>query len=182
VSPSRRGIPVFVGPRASGKTTLARLVARELGGRALDSDAALADEVSEPAGDHLARVGEARFRELEERVCLGLFETVVPGDAVSLGGGAVLSLAVRRALRTDPRLVVVRLTASPETLWRRIRTSPIERPPLTEHRDGLDEVRAVLAAREPLYAEVADHEIVAEREDEAAITGYVREVLDLVGS
>jgi shikimate kinase len=74
---------------------------------------------------------------------------------VATGGGAVLREANRRLL--SARGFVAWLTASPETLWARLRSDPAtaaRRPNLTAA-GGEEEVRQLLAVREPLYRAVA---------------------------
>ena len=65
-------------------------------------------------------------------------------------GGAVLSAAVREALGGVPH--VVWLNAPPEVLWRRARAEGQAVRPLAADEAAF---RALLATREPLYAEVA---------------------------
>ncbi len=147
---------VFVGPRASGKTTLARAVAAAAGLAFEDADDALAARVGMPAGQFLRDAGESAFRQREEEVVAELLAREAR-TVVALGGGAVLSAATRAALRAAD-VFVVHLDADPAELAARQRAAAIDRPALT----GLgleDEVRAVRTERAPLYREVADLEL-----------------------
>ena len=143
----------LVGYRGSGKTTVGRLLAERLGWAFIDSD----DEVEEAAGKPIAAVfaedGEPAFRDLEERVVASLCAR--ERTVVSLGGGAVLREATRRRIAAAGP--VVWLTAPAETLAARIAgdaSSEARRPSLTGAAPA-DEVRAVLAQREPIYRECA---------------------------
>ena len=142
----------LVGPRAAGKSTLARALAPRLGWPAFDTDDLLAARVGCPAGEYLAREGESAFRREEEAVCL---EALAPGErrVVALGGGAVLSAAVRGALQR-PGTLVVFVEAPVASLLRRARAAPVARPPLTPLPPA-EEVREVLRARRPFYLQVS---------------------------
>jgi len=123
-----------------------------LGWPVLDTDDLLAARVGCPAGEFLEREGESAFRREEEVVCL---EALAPGEprVVALGGGAVLSAAVRRCL-ARPGALVVLVEAPVASLLQRQREAPVARPPLTSLPPA-DEVREVLRVRRPFYLQVS---------------------------
>jgi shikimate kinase len=143
----------LVGYRATGKTTVARLLAK-----ALDWDWADADEVIESRCGRtirqiFAEEGEAGFREKEAAVLEELCRRL--RHVIATGGGVVLREANRTRLRAAGR--VVWLTADAATLWGRLQgdsTTTERRPALTV--GGLAEVEQLLRAREPLYRACAD--------------------------
>lgn len=145
--------PVFlIGARGSGKTTVARLLAGQLGWEWVDLDA----EVEAAAGRSVARIfreaGETDFRAREAKALAGVRGRL--RLVVATGGGIVLMPENRRLLRETG--VVVWLTGDAETLWERTSGDPgsaQRRPDLAG--GGLDEMRQVLAAREALYRECA---------------------------
>lgn len=146
---------VLVGLRGAGKTTIGRAVADDLGLPFCDADDALAAAVGRPAGEWLAEVGEAAFREREEAVLVPLLRAA--GAAViATGGGAITIPAVRAALAAD-RLFPVWLTAPTAVLVARLAAAAargVQRPALT----GLDaaaECDLLRSRRDPLYAAVA---------------------------
>ncbi len=143
---------VLVGPRAAGKSTLARALGPRLGWPVVDTDERLAERVGHPAGVFLAAVGEREFRGREEAICLEAL--AAPGRCVvALGGGAVLSAAVRTALR-GPGVLAVLVEAPAACLAERQRRADVARPSLTDL--PLErEVEALLRARLPLYETVA---------------------------
>jgi shikimate kinase len=144
---------ILVGYRGTGKTTVGGLLAARLGWEFADAD----DLVEATAGKSVAAIfadeGEAGFRD-REAAALGELcrrERLV----LASGGGAVLRPANRELLRGAG--LVAWLTATPETIWARLQgdsTTAARRPNLTPA-GGIGEVRALLAAREPLYRELA---------------------------
>lgn len=142
----------LVGPRAAGKSTLAGALARALGWPAVDTDLVLGERVGRPAGEFLADAGEPAFRRIEEAVCLDALGRGSP-RVVAMGGGAVLSAAVRRRL-VDADVLTVLLEAELSDLVARQRASASSRPPLTAL-SLEDEVAALLAGRRSHYEQVA---------------------------
>jgi shikimate kinase len=143
----------LIGPRCSGKTSVGRELARKLGWTFFDLDEGIAASHAgaRGAGEVLAAVGEPAFRALEERL---LREKLAKGGPVVIacGGGVVESASSRQALETLATSVWLRVSTN--ELARRMRADPALRPSLTGG-DPVGEIEAVLARREPLYAEVA---------------------------
>ena len=161
----------LVGYRGSGKSTVAGLLAQRLGWQAVDAD----DEVERTTGQTIAQifgeVGEAGFRDREAEVLARLLSLSCHVSAT--GGGAVLRPENRARLKDA---WVVWLMASPEALHARLSEdphSPTRRPRLATG-TPLEEVRSVMAAREPLYREVANLRVLTEHRTPAAI---VEEIL-----
>src|SRR5690606_37069232 len=107
-----------------------------------------------------AEDGERAFRRLEEEVVLELL-AAAPGDEpsgtdghgigrdLSLGGGSVLSAAVREALAG---CLTVWLDIASETVWRRSGAGEASRP-LARARDAFE---ALHRERREIYRELAD--------------------------
>lgn len=145
-----RGI-ALVGYRATGKSTVGRIVADRLGWAFEDADDALERRIGQSIASLFAEHGEAAFRDLEEATLADL--TRRSGLVLASGGGAVLREANRNALRRFG--FVAWLSARPETLVDRLRRDPANRPALTPA-GLLDEVATMLRQREELYRSVAD--------------------------
>jgi shikimate kinase len=146
---------VLVGYRGTGKSTLGRILARDLNRRFLDADL----EIEARAGCSIARIfaeqGEPAFRDQEEQVLREL-AAGNPGTILATGGGAVVREANRRNLVDHG--YIVWLKAEPAELARRLEADQNAgsiRPALTAA-GSIAEIAAVLAARTPLYAAVAD--------------------------
>src|SRR5204862_6435695 len=88
----------------AGKAAAASSAAAALGVQPVDVDNVIEQRLGKPIARVFAEDGEARFREVEERVTLDLLGA--ESAVLSLGGGAVTSAAVREAL-TDHRLQYV---------------------------------------------------------------------------
>jgi shikimate kinase len=149
----RREAVALVGYRGTGKTTVGRLLAARLGWDFLDADEVLEAEAGASIPALFAAEGEPAFRDREADVLRRL--TARDRLVLATGGGAVLRPENRDALRRFG--TVVWLRSDPATLRRRLGANgaAATRPALTAA-GTLGEVEAVLAAREPLYREVAD--------------------------
>ncbi|HWC25753.1 MAG TPA: bifunctional shikimate kinase/3-dehydroquinate synthase [Solirubrobacteraceae bacterium] len=128
---------VFVGFMGAGKSSALDDV--------LDTDELLEDQLEMSIASFFSAFGERRFRQREEPVVLRALRSGAP--AIALGGGAVLSEAVRAALRDH---TVVWLDVSDETAW--ARAAGDDRP-LAADRAAFE---ALHAARRPLYESIAD--------------------------
>jgi shikimate kinase len=144
---------VLIGYRATGKTTLARLLAERLGWSWVDADV----EIERRAGKSITRIcaeeGESAFRDLEAEVIGDLCRR--DHWVIAAGGGAPLRPESRQAMRAGGR--VVWLTASPESIHSRMTgdaTTASRRPSLTEQ-GPLEEILQLMARREPIYRETA---------------------------
>src|SRR5438552_2508681 len=96
---------VLIGLSGSGKSTVARLLARALTRPVYDTDALLAARSGVPVPE-LLRAAPDRFRALEEEVVQGA--CAAPAGVIATGGGAVLSARNRTALREGNRVVWLR--------------------------------------------------------------------------
>jgi shikimate kinase len=167
----------LIGYRATGKTTLARLLAQRLGWPWIDADA----EIEHRAGKSIARIfaedGEPAFRDLEAQVVAELCRR--RELVLAAGGGAPLRAENRRAMRAAG--TVVWLTASPETILERMSADAAtasRRPALTGH-DPLAEIVELLGRREPLYREAAQVVIDTQGKSPQQLVGEILAALGL---
>jgi shikimate kinase len=147
----------LVGPRGSGKTTVARLVAARLGWSHVDADTELERRLGRTIRSIFAAEGDGAFREQEAAILAELCQ--LENHVVATGGGVVLRPENRLRMQSSGHIVW--LTASPETLAARMSrdaTTTDRRPSLTGGAGAmsLEEIVAVMTAREPLYHAVAD--------------------------
>lgn len=142
----------IVGMRASGKTNLAKRLAKVLGMRAVDTDKVIEEEVG-PLPDYIAAFGWPEFRKREEEAVARCMQT---GVVVSLGGGACESPITRQLLKE--RAVTVWLHATVEGTVERLQKVKHKRPKLTDL-SLEEEVSQTLERRNPQYKEVAMAEL-----------------------
>lgn len=144
----------LIGARGTGKSTVGRVLADRLGWSFIDADA----RIEAAAGFTIAEIfrseGEAGFRDREAAVLAALCE--LDRHVIATGGGVVLRPANRDRLQSSG--FVAWLTATPEAAFARLQTDPTtasRRPALTAT-GGLEELRSLMEAREPLYRSCAD--------------------------
>lgn len=145
----------LIGYRGTGKSTVAQLLAEQLGCEAVDADIVLERKLGQSITEMIRHRGESVFRKEESLV---LAEQLLSCSGIlATGGGVVLRPENRSLLRSRGRPIIW-LDAGAEAVRRRLAADPatvLRRPALTGG-DPLDEVAVTLAAREPLYRECAD--------------------------
>ncbi|WP_138751731.1 shikimate kinase [Paenibacillus sinopodophylli] len=136
---------VLVGFMGTGKSTVSRLLAEELGWKRVDGDEEIEKYENRLISDIFASDGEAAFREIETKV---LHQLLVGEDCcvISTGGGAVLR-ETNRELMLDNGFVVA-LKASPEQILARVKTDTAR--PLLQG-DAEERVHLLLEQRKHAY-------------------------------
>ncbi|TNE80003.1 MAG: shikimate kinase AroK [Gammaproteobacteria bacterium] len=161
----------LVGPMGAGKTTIGRILAKNLSLKFVDLDA----EIEKRCGADIPWIfdveGESGFRKRESL----LLEELVAGEGILLatGGGAVIDPHNRQLLKQ--RGCVVYLCASAKQLLDR--TSHDKSRPLLQVDDPMAVLTRLMDERDPLYREVADLIVETERKKPQAVAEWVaREV------
>ena len=157
----------LIGPRASGKSTVGKLLAERLGVPFVDLDTHLATRVgADSAGAHLLDVGEARFREDEADALRDALLGTQRG-VLATGGGVVEHARSRGRLAMES-VLCVRLTVSPEEAAKRMSADSTLRPRLSQLTSGLSfEIREIDESgdRDPLERARAEAEVLQRRRD-----------------
>ena len=141
---------ILIGMMGAGKTTVGKLLAKQLGKTFVDSD----EEIQRRTGVTIPHIfdveGETGFRQRESAV---LEELMKRRDIVlATGGGAVLSPQNRTILRQGG--VVVYLKSSVHELWQRTRHD--HNRPLLQTSDPRAKLQELYEQRDPLYSEITD--------------------------
>lgn len=147
----------LIGYRATGKSTIGRLLAAELDLPFFDSDRVIVDKVGRTIADIFQQDGEAEFRRIESQVVAELMSS--KQAVIAWGGGVVLNEANRKSIKRSQ--YTFWLQASAENILQRIEqdeNSLTNRPALTDL-DALQEIQLLLDSRESAYRATADSEI-----------------------
>ena len=145
---------VLTGYRGTGKSAVARLLAKKLGWQSLSLDAMIVQQQGCTITEIVDARGWTYFRDAESTCIAGLAGH--DRKIVDTGGGAILRPQNVQALRENG--LVFWLKACPETIVARIKNSAA-RPALTQGKTFLDEISEVLRERTPLYHAASDFEI-----------------------
>jgi len=146
---------IITGFSGTGKSLVAKEVARGLNWDFIDTDDEIVRQTGKPIAEIFRQDGEARFRELERetiRKACQQRQTVI-----AIGGGAIVD-PQNYELLTKTGLIVC-LEAKPETIYERLfreaACSPeTEVRPLLADDNPLERIKQLKASRQPYYANV----------------------------
>ncbi|MGB7344391.1 MAG: shikimate kinase [Pirellulaceae bacterium] len=165
----------LTGYRGTGKTSVGKILAHRLDRQLVDLD----DRVEAAAGKTIREIfdegGEKSFRDWESK-CLKLVTSETNG-VIALGGGAILRESNRDLIASSG--ICFWLDADAATLAERIfgdQSTHSRRPALSDL-DPADEIRHLLAQREPLYRAVSKHRIETTGKTIDAIAAEIHELL-----
>ena len=147
---------VLIGLMGSGKSTVARLAAQNLGFAFADTDHLISDTAGCSIPDIFAREGEAGFRRRETEALRSLLGT--ERLVIATGGGIVTqpdNLPLLKQLG-----YVVWLNATPDTLHNR--TARSDDRPLLKQGDAAATLRKLYEERRPLYEAACDFKITTD--------------------
>ena len=139
----------LVGPMGAGKSTIGRLLAKELDFPFKDSDR----EIEAKTGADIPWIfdveGEEGFREREEAMIAELVQE--QGLVLATGGGVVMRESNRTALANNGLVVYLRTSVEQQLQ----RTAKDRQRPLLQTADPEKVLRELMAKRDPLYQEIA---------------------------
>jgi shikimate kinase len=151
---------VLIGYRGAGKTTIGRKLADRLWQKFVDvDDLIVAKAGGKPIRQIFEEHGEPHFRELEAEAVRDV--AAMQDVVIGLGGGTLMREENRQVLKAAGHRLIY-LKCDPVELHKRISADPqsaLTRPPLTDLGGGLEEIKQVLAEREPVYRQVMDAEL-----------------------
>ena len=142
---------VLIGYRGSGKTTIGKRLADRLWQPFIDVDDRIVQKAGKSIKDIFEQDGEPFFRDIESQVVEEVI--ALPEHVIALGGGTLGREQNRQAVRKSGHQVIY-LQCDPVELHKRVAADPQSaqtRPNLTELGGGVDEIRKMVAERQPLY-------------------------------
>ena len=150
--PSRKKVLALLGVRGAGKTAVGQLVAKRLKVAHVELDGLVAREAGMSLPTLFEIHGEGYFRRLERQALRHVLDA---GHAavIATGGSLVTDPETFALLRK--RAITVWLKAAAEDHWRRVVAQGDLRP-MKDRSNAMNELRALLRKRTPLYAQ-ADH-------------------------
>jgi len=162
---------VLVGFMGTGKTVIAKRLARRLKMRYISTDDIIEERENRPISDIFAKDGEPYFRNVEKRVVKEV--SSMSNVVVAAGGGAVIDEENLRELKKSG--VVICLNATPGEILER--TKGYAHRPLLNVPDPLSKIRELLGARDPYYKK-ADYQIDTSGRTRDAVVGEIVRLLE----
>ena len=158
----------LIGPMGAGKTTIGRLLAKNLGAEFVDSD----KEIEKRTGVTIPMIfeyeGEAGFRKREAEVINDL--SAMSGIILATGGGSILLPENRARLRARGFVVYLHCPVDKQLE----RTHKDVNRPLLRTENPRQKLVELFTMREPLYRELADFIVDTGK---SASRGVVRQIL-----
>lgn len=140
----------LVGFMGSGKSTIARCMAKNYGLDMIDMDQLIVEREGMCIPDIFAQKGEPYFRDVETNLLIELEEQ--QDKVVSCGGGVVLRDENVQAMRQSGQVVL--LDAKPETILERVKDD--DNRPLLRGNKNVQFIRDMMEKRQPKYEAAAD--------------------------
>jgi XRE family aerobic/anaerobic benzoate catabolism transcriptional regulator len=138
----------LIGLRGAGKSTLGRIVADRLGWTFVEVNRRIEQDNGLTIAEILALYGQEGYRRLEQAALRRLIEFPGPMVLATAGGIVVEPLTFDLVLSS---FFTIWLKAKPHEHMRRVREQGDLRP-MGDDRNAMQELRATLLSREPLYA------------------------------
>ena len=156
---------VLLGYMGSGKTTLGKVLANQLGYRFLDLDQELVAHLGTSVRDFIETKGELAFRKAEHAVLLSILDQHQEEVVLALGGGTPCFYDHMTLLNAWGHTVY--LEVSVKELARRLEPQLSERPLLKASTDLMEFVAKHLFERGHFYAEakqrITDDQLTVEK-------------------
>lgn len=148
---------ILIGYRATGKSTVGMLLSKKIRIPFVDTDRLIEKTAGRPVREVILYEGWERFRERETQAIMSL--SLMDSCVVATGGGAILAPVNRELLKKSGILIYLK-TPLEDIVGRLERDAQKEqtRPQFTSG-GLLEETKAILAERIPIYESVADYAV-----------------------
>jgi shikimate kinase len=143
----------LIGFMGVGKSAVGQELAAKTGKQLVETDSLIVKKAGKSIPE-IFQGGEIAFRELEIEVIKEIFDQY--NQVIACGGGVVLNKINIDRLRQ--KAVMVWLTASPSTIFKRIKEDGASRP-LLKTNSTTEDIRNLLKFRMPYYERAADIKI-----------------------
>jgi len=146
---------IITGFSGTGKSLVAKEVARGLNWSFLDTDDEIVKQTGKPIAEIFRQDGEDKFRELEREMIRKACQK--SQTVIAIGGGAIVDPQNYELLAKTG--LIVCLEAKPETIYERLFREAAYSPetevrPLLANDNPLERIRQLKASRQPYYANV----------------------------
>lgn len=163
---------ILIGMRGSGKTTIAKLLAKKLHKEFYDLDALVAEKENMPIAKIVYAQGWDYFRNKESEIAEEISQKA--NAVIATGGGIILRKKNIDALKRNGKFIF--LQASVTNLVKRIGTDS-NRPRLTKEKTMHEELKKLWEERKMVYQKVADDIVET---DHKSLQDIVKEILKLL--
>ena len=153
----------LIGFMGCGKSTMARLLAKELHMELVEMDETIEKEENRSINEIFATDGEGYFRDLETQLITRISNK--GGMVVSCGGGAILRQKNVDIMKKNG--CVVYLAATPETIYSRVKNSTNR--PLLNGNMNVEYISELMAKRVDKYEATADYKIVVDGKEKLEV-------------
>lgn len=141
---------VLIGFMGAGKTTVSDYLSTMFAMKVVEMDQMIAEREEMSIPDIFATYGEEYFRNLETKLLIEMQSS--RNTIVSCGGGAALRSENVAEMKKNGRVVL--LTASPETVYERVKDS--EDRPLLNQNKSVEHIAELMEKRREKYEAAAD--------------------------
>ena len=145
VARCRRNI-IFIGFMGTGKSLVARRLAKRLGRRFINTDSCIEHEANMPIAQIFATEGEAAFRQRERQAIARACQE--KELVIATGGGAIVDRENAATMKASGPVIC--LTARPEVILQRIQGDTTR--PLLQGPNPLEKIQHLMADRAEAYA------------------------------
>ena len=163
---------VLIGPPGSGKSSVAKSLAKKTGKRYVDTDKVIEEREGKPITEIFLEDGERHFRNVESEVVLQTLQG--EGEIVALGGGSILSEVVREELKKFSPIIYLEVSisnAAPRVGFNR------ERPLLLGNPRA--QWLALMEIRRPIYESLATFKVSTDNKKPDQVTSDILELVKL---
>ena len=142
---------VLIGMMGSGKTTIGKILSKNLKLNFVDTDILLEKEYGLKITKMFEKYGEKDFRDKEEKIVLNILKNNKKPCVIALGGGTFLNKKIQKIILKET--ISIWLDANIELIYKRCKKSN-KRPLLYESNDKKIKkiIKNLLKIRNPIYS------------------------------